>query len=63
MYLKRKMLGRVQWFMPVIPATLEAEIRRTWLEASPGKKVSETPSQATNQVGCYTPVILATRKV
>jgi hypothetical protein len=39
---------RRQWFMPVIPATQEAEIRRMLVRSQPGKIVLETLSQKTH---------------
>jgi hypothetical protein len=32
------------WFVPIIPATWEANIGGWWFEASPGKKVNKTLS-------------------
>jgi hypothetical protein len=33
----------VQWFVPIIPASWEAEIRRITVQGQPRKKVSKTP--------------------
>jgi hypothetical protein len=38
-------LGQVQWFMPIIPASLEAESRRIKVPVYPQQKVHETPFQ------------------
>jgi hypothetical protein len=51
-YLKMSVLGRALWLMPIIPATLEAEIGRTAVQGQPGQKVSETPNTiSTNKLG------------
>jgi hypothetical protein len=36
---KTSLLGWVRWFMPLIPATQEAERGESQFEASPGKKL------------------------
>jgi hypothetical protein len=37
--------GQIQWLLPVILATLDTEIRRSQLKASPGERIIKTPSQ------------------
>jgi hypothetical protein len=37
--------GQAKWFMHIIPATQEAEIRSIMVPGQPGQKVSKTPSQ------------------
>jgi hypothetical protein len=37
-------LARHQWFMPVIIATWEAEIRRLTVQGHPGQRIHETSS-------------------
>jgi hypothetical protein len=48
-YLKRKLIARHQWFIPVILVTLEAEIRRM-VQGQPGQIVCETPSPKITRV-------------
>jgi agmatine/peptidylarginine deiminase len=43
--LTKVMLSQVQWFMPIIPASWETEIRKIVVQSQPGKKVIEIPSQ------------------
>jgi hypothetical protein len=44
MQIKSRRMTRHQWFMPVIPATQEAEIRRTTVQSQPGQIVHKTLS-------------------
>jgi hypothetical protein len=46
--------------MCVIPAALEAEIRRIAIQSQPRQKVNKTPFQLINQVWWHIPVILVT---
>jgi hypothetical protein len=51
-----------QWLKPVIPASLEVEIRRIEVQSPPRQKVRETLSPQTNNPGmvCML-IILATQ--
>jgi hypothetical protein len=40
--------GWAQWLIPVIPTTLEGEIKSIAFQGQSGQKVSETPSQPTS---------------
>jgi hypothetical protein len=44
---KFKKMARHQWFISLIPATQEAEIRRIEFQSQPGQTVPETLSQKT----------------
>jgi hypothetical protein len=53
----------VWWFIPIIPATQEAEMEEIEVQVHPGQKVQETPSQPVKGwVWWYTSVIPAMQK-
>jgi hypothetical protein len=47
------------WLVPVILATWEVKIGRSWFKANPGKNVSKTLYQRIRWVRCFTPIIPA----
>jgi hypothetical protein len=51
------------WFISVIPATQEAEIRRIIVLCQAGRKVTETPSYQISQAWWHIPVIQAVQEL
>jgi hypothetical protein len=45
-------MGWALWFMPVISAIQEVEIRRTAVQGQPGQNVSKTPFHLNIKAGC-----------